>query len=199
MTATHHDRPEPHDVVKLVRQQRHSGDEPRGWRRRSPRLAVAWRRWFRLCPRLYLRFGNPDRVASVRPRRPTARCVGRVIVSCTARTVVGRCRRERARACPWVWCAMTVQRRCLVCGGLSSSSRCPRHDYRAHGTTARGYGAAYQRARAALLAARPSCWRCGEPATTADHVPPLRSVPNPADWRGVLRPACERCNYGRHR
>jgi hypothetical protein len=91
------------------------------------------------------------------------------------------------------------KRRCLVCGVLSSGSRCPAHDHRAKGTTARGYGAAYRAARARLLASSPACWRCGEPATTADHVPPLRTFADPAEWRGVLRPACARCNYGHAR
>ncbi len=91
-----------------------------------------------------------------------------------------------------------TRRHCLVCGALSNGSRCPTHDRRAQGTTARGYGAAYQQARARLLAGNPKCWRpgCTARATTADHVPPLRSVADPADWRGELRPACAAHNYG---
>ena len=92
---------------------------------------------------------------------------------------------------------MTAPRHCLVCGALSTGSRCPDHDHRARGTTARGYGAAYQRQRRAVLAGNPRCWHlgCNSPATTTDHVPPLRSVLDPADWRGELRPACAPHNY----
>lgn len=64
-------------------------------------------------------------------------------------------------------------------------------------TTARGYGASYQRARAALLASRPRCHWCGATATTADHEPPLHTVGNPLAWRGRLLPACGPCNFGR--
>ncbi len=56
----------------------------------------------------------------------------------------------------------------------------------------RGYDADYQRARADLLATRSPCYWCGQPATTADHDPPLAV---PAERR-VLRPACTTCNYG---
>lgn len=41
---------------------------------------------------------------------------------------------------------MAVRRHCLVCGALSTRSRCPAHDYRAKGNAARGYGAEYRRA-----------------------------------------------------
>ena len=90
-------------------------------------------------------------------------------------------------------------RRCLVCSALSTGSRCPTHDHRSKGNTARGYGPTYRRARAALLAGGPPCWRCGAPATTADHDPPLATFDDPAQWRGRLMPACARCNYGRNK
>ncbi len=35
------------------------------------------------------------------------------------------------------------------------------------------YGSAYRQRRAELLAAQPWCVYCGEPATIADHDPPL--------------------------
>ena len=86
----------------------------------------------------------------------------------------------------------TVPRPCIVCGALSRGTRCPAHTQR----QARGYTDAYRIERTALLAGNPSCWKCPAPATTADHVPPLRSAPTPAEWRGVLKPACARHNYG---
>ena len=91
------------------------------------------------------------------------------------------------------------RRRCLRCGTLTDgASYCPPHDLRRRGSTARGYGAAYQAARRALLAAAPVCWLpdCDQPATTADHQPPLRSFASPELWRGELRPACRRHNDG---
>ena len=89
-----------------------------------------------------------------------------------------------------------VRRHCIVCGVLTASSRCPAHDYRKQGNTARGYGADYVQARRLVLAGSPSCWKCGRPATTADHVPPLRAFADPSQWRGELKPACAKCNYG---
>ena len=58
----------------------------------------------------------------------------------------------------------------------------------------RGYGAAYRRARAALLAGGPPCHWCGAPATTADHEPPIQVAGRP---HLNLVPACAPCNYGR--
>lgn len=58
----------------------------------------------------------------------------------------------------------------------------------------RGYGQAYRRARAALLANNPPCHWCGQPATTADHEPPMEVC----GYEHLnLVPACARCNYGR--
>lgn len=68
-------------------------------------------------------------------------------------------------------------------------------------TTQRGYGAAHRRARARLLADSPPCDWCGEPATTADHVPALQAFGGDVTaWEragGFLVPACALCNYGR--
>lgn len=60
--------------------------------------------------------------------------------------------------------------------------------------TERGYGLAYQKARAYLLMGNPSCYWCGAPATTADHEPPLAEVGRP---HLNLVPACKKCNFGR--
>jgi 5-methylcytosine-specific restriction protein A len=92
-------------------------------------------------------------------------------------------------------------RRCIDCGTLAGdATRCPvcvvRRDRRRGSATARGYGADYRRLRSLVVVAGAVCWRCGAPATTADHVPPLRSVAHPSLWVGELRPACTRCNYG---
>lgn len=59
--------------------------------------------------------------------------------------------------------------------------------------TQRGYGWAYQKARARLLASNPPCHWCGAPATTADHLPPIEEVGHP---HLSLVPACGPCNFG---
>lgn len=64
-----------------------------------------------------------------------------------------------------------------------------RRTYREHRS------AEYQRLRRRLLGL--PCWRCGKPATSADHVPPLaewyRTHAEP--WQGELRPSCGPCQY----
>ena len=76
-------------------------------------------------------------------------------------------------------------------------------------TTTDGYGGAHVRARTDLLADGPPCWQCGQPATHADHVPPLdyaaavlglsrreAAARYTTDGAGdyQLRPSCARCN-----
>lgn len=56
------------------------------------------------------------------------------------------------------------------------------------------YGTAYQRERSRILAGNPTCHWCDQPATTADHEPPIE-VAGP---HNRLVPACRKCNYGRH-
>lgn len=73
---------------------------------------------------------------------------------------------------------------------------CPVHSARTTPlapNTERGYTRQYRTERAALLADHPPCYWCGDTATTADHVPPLRTAATPADWTGVLVPACRPC------
>lgn len=53
------------------------------------------------------------------------------------------------------------------------------------------YNGAYQRMRRALVG-KP-CWQCGQPATTADHYPPLSRLRPGERWNGVLRPMCVPC------
>lgn len=88
-----------------------------------------------------------------------------------------------------------MRRPCLVCGQVSNGSRCPTHA----NTTARGYGAAFQRAqrdRAHVEATR--CATCGKAFTranpkTAGHRVALRDGGTLADG---IKPECRRCNYG---
>ena len=54
----------------------------------------------------------------------------------------------------------------------------------------RGYTWEYRQARQRLLADQPPCIWCGQPATTADHYPPLKYG---GHWESMV-PACKRCN-----
>lgn len=89
------------------------------------------------------------------------------------------------------------------CPSLATRLRCPAHERereRRRGTTAqRGYGAAYQRARRALLATATVCAWCGLPARpgdplTADHLVPLAQG---GGIEGNLVAAHRSCNGGR--
>lgn len=88
-----------------------------------------------------------------------------------------------------------MRRPCLVCGRLSTGSRCPTHAK----TAARGYGAPFQRARREpgyVEATR--CATCGCTFTranpkTAGHRVALRDGGTLAD--GIMA-ECRRCNYG---
>ena len=68
-----------------------------------------------------------------------------------------------------------TRRPCLDCGVLCTGSRCQRclraRDRRRGGSSARGYGAAWQRLRAEHLALEPWCaCGCGQAATDVDHI-----------------------------
>lgn len=54
------------------------------------------------------------------------------------------------------------------------------------------YRGAYLRAREAVIGL-PCVQGCGRVGTTADHYPPLSSVPPGQRWVGVLRPMCVPC------
>ena len=41
-----------------------------------------------------------------------------------------------------------------------------------------------------------TCWRCGAPATDVDHLTSIAD--GGSDYLANLRPACARCNRGRH-
>lgn len=57
------------------------------------------------------------------------------------------------------------------------------------------YGTTYRKLRERLLASNPVCAWCGvNPATTADHDPPIAEV---GRIHYNLVPACARCNFGR--
>ncbi|NTU59658.1 MAG: HNH endonuclease [Deltaproteobacteria bacterium] len=84
------------------------------------------------------------------------------------------------RPCTWPGCGALVR----------GASRCPRHaaetrrqvDDRRGSSAQRGYGARWQKVRAAYLSAHPLCVRCEEagrvvPATIVDHI-----IPHRGDW-----------------
>jgi 5-methylcytosine-specific restriction protein A len=73
-----------------------------------------------------------------------------------------------------------LYRPCLErnCPNLTSGSRCALHARRSTdsrpSSSRRGYDRDYQRKRVALLGNGARCVYCGKPATTVDHVKPLR-------------------------
>src|SRR6188474_2614259 len=56
------------------------------------------------------------------------------------------------------------------------------------------YGPDYERRRKVMLAENPVCWKCGRPATEADHDPPLAQHHH-VNETGCCRllPSCARC------
>lgn len=62
-------------------------------------------------------------------------------------------------------------------------------------SVANPYDSRHQRARLEQLETDPWCWVCGEPATVADHDPPLsRHDHDPAGCWCVYRSMCDRCS-----
>ena len=55
--------------------------------------------------------------------------------------------------------------------------------------------AEYRRMRRRVLAGHPECWSCGEPATEADHQPPLLMHHHLGEGKGccIVRASCARC------
>jgi 5-methylcytosine-specific restriction endonuclease McrA len=82
---------------------------------------------------------------------------------------------------------------CLICGALSSQSRCPVHRTK----QARGYGTEHQIMRQKAIAVAPYCWNCGCPITECKlelhHVTPMYGGRNQEkdDRRQLL---CKRCH-----
>ena len=96
----------------------------------------------------------------------------------------------------------TIKRPCARCRVvlLTATGLCPActraRDIARGSPTARGLGYRYQRKRARILARDGAvCWRCGQPATTVDHIIPRAR--GGTDDDDNLRAACARCNYGR--
>jgi 5-methylcytosine-specific restriction protein A len=87
------------------------------------------------------------------------------------------------------------------CGALVASGRCERHTFKRKGSTARGYGSRWQRARAAHLARNPLCVECKRQgrtteANTVDHITPHRNDAglfwDQANWQSL----CATCHSG---
>jgi 5-methylcytosine-specific restriction endonuclease McrA len=56
------------------------------------------------------------------------------------------------------------------------------------------HGRPWQRIRQQVLREEPSCYWCGQPSTTVDHVIPLSKRPDLAHVRSNLRGCCRWCN-----
>ena len=78
------------------------------------------------------------------------------------------------------------------CPVITRETRCPAHQPRRLGTSQRGYGTAWQAIRLEVLRQEPYCRRCGAPATTVDHILPLRQGGTNARYN--LQALCKRCH-----
>lgn len=89
-----------------------------------------------------------------------------------------------------------MSRPCLRCGQpVQGRSRCPSCTPVKAKTTARGYGARWQRIARRAIAAHPWCEACGATADlTADHVVPLARG---GDESMGVRVLCRPCNARR--
>ena len=94
-------------------------------------------------------------------------------------------------------------RTCLDCGELTKATRCDdcirirsraRDDDRPS-ASARGYGVAWRRIRAAHLRDEPDCAFCGATATEVDHIE--RRSDGGSDDRSNLRSLCKPCHSRR--
>ena len=82
---------------------------------------------------------------------------------------------------------MMPRRPCIVCGVLTSKSRCPKHRYRDDSTRA------WRKVRGAVLARdRGRCHYCGAQADTVDHVIPA-SVGGSSHPENLVA-CCASCN-----
>jgi 5-methylcytosine-specific restriction protein A len=75
-------------------------------------------------------------------------------------------------------------------------ARKARHDAHRPSARDRGYDAEWDKARAAYLNNHPLCRRCGNPATTVDHVVPHRGDRKLFQDRTNWQPLCQRCHNG---
>jgi 5-methylcytosine-specific restriction protein A len=84
------------------------------------------------------------------------------------------------------------------CGLLVTSGRCAAHTTRYHDTrpsaSQRGYGAAWQRLAAQVIAEEPACRACGSTAPSAhvDHI--VARNDGGTDARANLQRLCARCH-----
>lgn len=82
------------------------------------------------------------------------------------------------------------------CERKADAERKARFDKTRPSSSARGYGSAWEKARAAFLRLHPKCRRCGEPATTVDHVKPHRGDPQLFHDQNNWQALCTSCHSG---
>lgn len=93
--------------------------------------------------------------------------------------------------------------RCLDCGTLTPSTRCPncqRSRQRTRNRERPHYHGDYRTRRAAVLAEATHCWLCGQPLTSAPWPHPRSSTADhvtPGDSASELRAAHLGCNASR--
>lgn len=81
-----------------------------------------------------------------------------------------------------------------ACQRKRDAERKARHDAKRPSARQRGYGKAWEAARAGYLAAHPTCQRdgCGAPATVVDHITPhrgdMRLFWRRSNWQALCAP-----------
>ena len=88
---------------------------------------------------------------------------------------------------------------CIVCGVVTTSSRCPAHTVNKPSSTSRGYGYQWQKARIQILNRDNwTCHYCGKKLVgsdaTVDHIVPLHKDSSLALDPSNLVASCRSCN-----
>lgn len=105
---------------------------------------------------------------------------------------------------PWAPAKGCIEPRCPNRASGAGSARCAEHqsarraaqDATRASARARGYDKAWERVRAAFLAAHPRCGQCGAPAVDVDHVRAISDGGARLDPAN-LRPFCHKCHSAR--
>lgn len=89
------------------------------------------------------------------------------------------------------------------CKAQADRDRKARHDQTRPSASERGYGTAWQKARAAFLKAHPRCAMCGQPATVVDHVISHRGDQKlfwrQSNWQPLCTPCHSRAKQSQER
>jgi 5-methylcytosine-specific restriction endonuclease McrA len=79
-------------------------------------------------------------------------------------------------------------------GAAADRERKTRFDAKRPSARQRGYTKEWERERRAFLASHPTCVRCGDPATTVDHIRPHRGDERLFWDQSNWQPLCSHCH-----